>query len=67
MQTFKNGMKKQIIGTTQILLSRFLFRYGLTPHTTTSVAPAELMLKQRPCSHMDLIVPSLRDKVVRQQ
>lgn len=67
VQTFKKGMKKQITGTIQTQLSRFLFHYRLTPHTTTSVAPAELMLKQRPRSHMDLIVPSLKDKVVQQQ
>jgi len=60
VQTFKQGMKKQLTGTVYTKLSSFLFHYRLTTHTTRGVAPAELMLKQRPCSHMDLIVPSLR-------
>ena len=67
VQTFKMGMKKQLMGTIQTKLSRFLFHYRLMPHTTTGVAPAELMLRQRPCSHMDLIVPSLKDRVSQQQ
>lgn len=67
VQTFKTGMKKQLTGTVQTKLSRFLFHYRLSPHTTTGVAPAELLFRQRPRSHMDLIVPSLKDRVVQQQ
>jgi len=67
VQTFKQGMKKQLTGTVVTKLSRFLFHYRLTPHTTTGIAPAELMLKQRPRSHLDLIIPSLKDKVSQQQ
>ena len=37
------------------------------PHTTTGVAPAELMLRQQPRSHMDLIVPNMKDKITQQQ
>ena len=48
-------------------LPKFLFHYRLIPHTMTGVAPAELMLRQRPCSHMDLIVPNLKDKIKQQQ
>ena len=67
VQTFKQGMKKQLISTVYTKLSHFLFYYRLTPHTTTGVAPAELMLKQRPHSHMDLIVPSLNYKQQQRQ
>ena len=67
VQTFKTVMKKQLTGTVHTKLSRFLFHYRLTPRTTTGVAPAELMLKQRPRSHLDLIVPDLKKKVTHQQ
>ena len=67
VQTFKIGMKKQLTGTIQTKLSRFLFHYRLSTHATTGVAPAELILKQRPRSHLDLIVPSLKDRVSQQQ
>ena len=43
VQTLKSRMKKQLSGTIQTKLSRFLFHYRLTPHTTTGVAPAELL------------------------
>ena len=67
VQTCKMGMKKQLTGTVQTKLPRFLFHYRLTPHTTTGVAPAELLLKRRPRSHLDCIVPSLKDRVLQQQ
>ena len=41
VQTFKKAMKKQS-GTLQTRLSRFLFKYRTTPHTTTGISPAEL-------------------------
>ena len=67
VQTFKIGMKKQLTGTIQTKLLCFLFHYRLSTHATTGVAPAELILKQRPRSHLDLIVPSLKDRVSQQQ
>ena len=39
----------------------------MTPHTTTGVAPAELMLRQQPHSHIDLIMLNLKDKITQQQ
>ena len=35
VQTLKSGMKKQLSGNIQAKLSRFLFHYRLSPHTTT--------------------------------
>ena len=35
VQTFKQGMKKQLTGTVYTKLSRFLFCYRLTSHTTS--------------------------------
>jgi hypothetical protein len=41
VQTFKQAMKKQK-GSLQTRLSRFLFKYRITPHTTTGQAPVQL-------------------------
>ena len=68
VQTFKLGLKNQTIGSLQTKLSRFLFHYRITPNATTGIAPAELLLSQKPRSHLDFIAPhSLRDRVQQQQ
>ena len=67
VQTFKLGMKKQTNGTLQTKLSRFLFHYRLTPNATTGVAPAELMLKRQPRSHLDSIMPNMKGNITQQQ
>ena len=46
-----------------LALQRWLFRLRTTPHSTTSVTPAELMTGRRPKSRLDLLYPDL-DKVV---
>ena len=43
VQTFKNGIKK-LEGDVQERISRLLFRYRVTPHTTTGLSPAELLM-----------------------
>ena len=48
-------------------LSRFLFQYRITPHTTTGVSPAELLLNRRPRSKLDLAVPDLTQKIRSKQ
>ena len=63
VQTFKLGIKKQSASILQSKLLRFLSYYRLTPHATTGVPPAELLLNRRPRSHLDFVVPSLRDQV----
>ena len=35
VQTFKQGIKKQLTSTVYTKLSHFLFQYRLAPHTTT--------------------------------
>ncbi|XP_065914443.1 uncharacterized protein [Dysidea avara] len=66
-QTFKLGMKKQTNGIVQTKLSRSLFHYRLTPNSTTGVAPAKLMLRCQPRSHLDSILPSVKRNVEQQQ
>ena len=64
VQCFKEGVKKY--PSTESLrtrLSRFLFWYRLTSHSTTGVAPAQLLLGRIPHSQLDLLKPELSDKV----
>ena len=44
-------------------LSRFLFNYRTTAHTTTGVSPADLMMNRKLRSPLDLLSPSVLDKV----
>ena len=48
-------------------VSRFLFKYWLTPHSTAEICPAELLLGCRPCSHFDFMLPNLATKVQNKQ
>ncbi|KAL3988098.1 5-hydroxytryptamine receptor 3 [Sarotherodon galilaeus] len=57
VQTFKEGMKKVKGDTLQTRLSRFLFSYRITPHATTGLSLAELMMSQRLRSVLDLLMP----------
>ena len=64
----KNALKKDPGKTnleTQIL--HFLFRYRITPHTTTGVTPAELLLGRRPRSRLDLLHPDISERVRQRQ
>ena len=63
VQTFKEQMKHLPIGSVDECLARFLFWYCLTPHSTTGVVPAELLLGQHPRSKLDLLKPKLSETV----
>lgn len=63
----KEGLKKSSKDSLQTQLSRFLFRYRLTPHSTTGVAPSELLLGRCPHSHLDLVKPDLQQHVQSKQ
>ena len=67
VQIVKKGLKKNKKGSFRTRLSRTLFSYRLTPQTTTSVSPAELLLNRRPRSKLDLLRPSLAERVERRQ
>ena len=62
VQTFKRAMKKQS-GTLQTRLSRFLFKYRTTPHTTTGISPSELRWGTKLRSHLTLLQPDVRKTV----
>lgn len=54
-------------GTMQDKLSRFLLKYRTTPHTTTGVPPAELLMKRKLKTKLDLIVPNTASLVRQKQ
>ena len=47
VRIFKEGYEKMEDGSVQTKLSRFLLSYRTTPHSTTGVPPAELLMKRR--------------------
>ena len=61
VQTFKNGMKITE-GSVKTKVSRLLFKYRLTPQSSTGVSPSELMFGRRIHSSLDNIQPSLERK-----
>ncbi len=63
VQSFKGHMKRFSSGTLQERLAQFLFWYRLTPHSTTAVPPAELLLGRRPRSKLHFLKPNLQKKV----
>ena len=67
VQTFKNGMKKLQTGSIETRVLRFLFKYRVTPHSTTGKSPAELLMGRKLRTHLDLLHPDLSKKVRRVQ
>ena len=66
VQTFKNGVSR-LEGTIQSRINQFLFHYRITPHTTTGVSPAELLMGRRLRCKLSLVHPDLSKRVVEQQ
>ena len=48
-------------------LSRFLFKYRLTPQTTSARTPAEMLMGRRLKSKLDLLRPDIKATVMRKQ
>ena len=67
VQTFKEGLKKTRATDVMTGLARFLFQYRITPHSTTGISPAELLMGRRPRSHLDLMHPRLEPRVLASQ
>ena len=63
----KLGIKCTKGESLQEKLSKFLFEYRITPHSTTGVAPCELLMKRRLRSRFDLLHPEVSKKVESQQ
>ncbi|XP_062297408.1 uncharacterized protein K02A2.6-like [Scomber scombrus] len=67
VQTFKRMMKKCPEGTLTAKVARVLFSYRVTPHTTTGLSPAELLLGRKLRCTLDSIHPDLSRKVKERQ
>ena len=59
VQMFKEGIKRSGSGSLETKLSRFLFHYRTTPHTTTGATPAELLMGRHLRTHLDVMHPDL--------
>ena len=55
IQAFKKSMKRLPEGSISRKVSQFWFWYRLTPHSTTGVPPAELLLGRRLRSELDFL------------
>lgn len=66
VQTVKAGVAK-LSGSLTVRLSRFLFKYRVTPQATTGIAPAELLMGRRLRTHLDLLFPTIQERVRKNQ
>ena len=71
MQTVKGALKNEVSGTSlkslERQLTQFLFCYRLTPHSTTGIVPAELLMGRRPRCRLDLLHPDISHRVRERQ
>ena len=63
----KRGLRKSGEGSVKSRLAKVLFTYRLTPHTTTGVPPAEMLLGRRPRSRLDILRPLTAKRVEEKQ
>ena len=66
VRTFKEGFEKMEGGGVKSRLARFLFRYRTTPHLTTGVLPAEMLMRHLR-TKLDLLRPSVAERVYERQ
>ena len=67
VQVFKQGTKKVSNGTILDRISRFLFQYRITPHTTTGLPPCEMLMGRKLRSRLDLLKPDVQARVISKQ
>ena len=69
VQTFKRSLRagRGDPGTVPQKLAQFLLTYRTTPNATTGVTPAELFLKRKVRTRLDLLKPSVEDHVHEKQ
>ena len=67
VQVFKQAMRKTESGDLKTKLARFLLHYRTTPHATTGVTPAELLMGRRLRTLLDLMRPNISAKVESKQ
>jgi hypothetical protein len=67
VQTVKEGIRKQLVGSLETRLSRFLLTYRVTPHSTTGVSPCELLQGRKLRTQLDLLRPDRAAMVTAKQ
>ena len=67
VRTIKQGLRKMTEGSLSAQIARFLFQYRNTPHSTTGMIPAELLMGRKLRSRLDLVRPSLQRHVQDKQ
>ena len=67
VRIFKEGVWKFVNGTVSDRIARLLFQYRSTPHTTTGMSPAELLLGRKLRTRLDSIRPDVRQRVAARQ
>ena len=67
VQTFKESFKCSRQGSINTHVSRFLFKYRMTPHSSTGTSPAELMFGRKLLSQLDLMKLSQGRKACQSQ
>ena len=66
VQTVKRGLKATKGDPLQERLSKFLFTYCITPHMSTGIAPAQLLMNRRLRSRFDRLFPDLQQEAGEQ-
>ena len=67
VQTFKDAMRKSSTDTLETRVSRFLYYDHITPHTTTGIAPAEMLMGRKLRSHLTALLPNSATRVQDRQ
>ncbi|KAG1937540.1 retrotransposable element [Pimephales promelas] len=67
VQTFKEGMKKMKGDTVETRVARFLFNYRITPHATSGLSPAQMLMSRKLRSTFDLLIPDMQSKILKKQ
>ena len=67
VQSFKAGTRKQSSGSVKTKLAKFLLNYRTASHSTTGVAPAQLLMGRRLTTSIDRLFPDVSRKVVQTQ
>lgn len=67
VQIVKKGLKKEKGGTMASRIAKVLMAYRTTPQSTTGVSPSELLQGRRIRTRLDLLKPSVTERVEKHQ
>ena len=68
VQTFKLTLKKLVKNSKDSIetqVNRFLVSYRNTPHTSTGISPAEVLLKRQPKTRLSLLKPDINRSTMK--